>query len=239
MVRADAWAAARRAQAARALDSQAAAAAKAARRQAVRRNGNDIEPNPGHSLLLQSRSGAPRSGVPDATAANKNASATQHYAVVTSTDVSTADGYERAMDFIIDAHLIGECDGFVGKFSSSLGRIGYSLMATRGGVDCLRPFHSLDVPWCFGLACRKEGNERLKTVWKRREKMLRRAARDRTIKKRPASPTQTVESLVLPPPPPPPHSEAATSSSSADQTWRGQSHAAARDLARQVRMWAG
>ena len=30
------------------------------------------------------------------------------------------------------------------------------------GVDCLRPYVSLDIPWCFGLGCRKEGDELLK-----------------------------------------------------------------------------
>lgn len=26
---------------------------------------------------------------------------------------------------------------------------------------------SIDVPWCFGLGCRKEGNEALKRAWRR------------------------------------------------------------------------
>ena len=71
-----------------------------------------------------------------------------------------ADGYEASMSYLSAAHLMGACDGFVGKFSSSLGRLAYSLMATRGGVDCLRPYVSLDQPWCIGLGCRKEGRIR-------------------------------------------------------------------------------
>lgn len=79
------------------------------------------------------------------------------------TDVE--EGYELAMDFLVDVHLIGMCDGFVGKFSSNRARMGYSLMAARAPFSP-RPFVSLDIPWCFGFACRKEGNEELKMRWK-------------------------------------------------------------------------
>mgnify|MGYP007078099152 CR=1 FL=1 len=81
----------------------------------------------------------------------------------------TKAGHERALDFLTDVHLIGRCDGFVGKFSSSLGRIGYSLMAARAPFG-VRPYLSLDVPWCFGLGCRKEGSEALKKMWRKRER---------------------------------------------------------------------
>jgi len=30
----------------------------------------------------------------------------------------------------------------------------------------LRPYMSLDQPWCFGLSCRKEGDEKLKAAWR-------------------------------------------------------------------------
>ena len=53
--------------------------------------------------------------------------------------LSSSAGHLRSVDFLLDALLMGECDGYVGKFSSSLGRLAYSLMATRNGVDCLRP----------------------------------------------------------------------------------------------------
>ena len=82
-------------------------------------------------------------------------------------DASEAEyGYERALDFLVDVHLIGRCDGFVGKFSSNRDRMGYALMAARPPFS-LRPYVSLDIPWCFGLACRKEGNEELKKGWRR------------------------------------------------------------------------
>jgi len=77
------------------------------------------------------------------------------------------DGYERALDYLIDVHLIALSDGFVGKFSSNRARMGYSLMAARPPFF-IRPFVSLDIPWCFGLACRKEGNEELKKHTQRR-----------------------------------------------------------------------
>ena len=92
-------------------------------------------------------------------------------------DVGSGLSEERVLDFLIDAALLGECHGFVGKFSSSLSRLAYSLMATRGGVDCLQPFVSLDIPWCFGLACRKEGDERLKARWRHSAKSARQHGR--------------------------------------------------------------
>ena len=52
--------------------------------------------------------------------------------------------------------------------------MGYALMAARPPF-ALRPYSSLDVPWCFGLACRKEGNEELKRAWKRAAARGRRA----------------------------------------------------------------
>lgn len=30
----------------------------------------------------------------------------------------------------------------------------------------MRPYMSLDQPWCFGLSCRKEGDEKLKAAWR-------------------------------------------------------------------------
>lgn len=41
--------------------------------------------------------------------------------------------FARATDFLTDALLMAECDGLVGKFSSNLARLGYSLMSSREG----------------------------------------------------------------------------------------------------------
>ena len=47
---------------------------------------------------------------------------------------------------LIDTMLLARCDVLVGKFTSGLFRAAYQLSAARGGV--LRPFVSLDAPWC-------------------------------------------------------------------------------------------
>ena len=52
------------------------------------------------------------------------------------------------LDFDADVHLMAGCDGFVGKFSSNVGRIVLALMATRR--RCLPPYISIDESrWCF------------------------------------------------------------------------------------------
>ena len=47
-----------------------------------------------------------------------------------------------------DAHLVGGCDGFVGKFTGNVDRIAYALMAARS--HCAPVYVSLDAAWCFG-----------------------------------------------------------------------------------------
>lgn len=47
---------------------------------------------------------------------------------------------------VIDTMLLARCDVLVGKFSSGLFRAAYQLSAAAHGV--LRPFVSLDAPWC-------------------------------------------------------------------------------------------
>lgn len=46
----------------------------------------------------------------------------------------------------MDLLLLSEGDGFIGKFTSNLDRIAYSLMAARAGG--ILPFVSLDSAWC-------------------------------------------------------------------------------------------
>jgi len=85
------------------------------------------------------------------------------------TDEQAADAYARAADFVVDVLLLARtCSGFVGKFSSVLSRTAYSLMAAR--CDCLHPFISIDIPWCFGLGCHKDGNEAIKAEFQRRSR---------------------------------------------------------------------
>lgn len=86
-----------------------------------------------------------------------------------------SDGYEDAMTVLVDLLLLAECDAFVGKFSSNIDRIAYSMMVARRGGElarglaakqgagsatsgvgaaaptpklCLPPYISLDHPWC-------------------------------------------------------------------------------------------
>ena len=63
-------------------------------------------------------------------------------------------GRDFGTRFMVLALLLAECEGFVGKFSSHMSRLVYSLMSAKHPTgDCLQPFISLDVPWCFGLNC--------------------------------------------------------------------------------------
>ena len=63
-------------------------------------------------------------------------------------------GQELGTRFMVLALLMAECEGLVGKFSSHLARLVYALMAAKHPTgDCLQPFVSLDIPWCFGLNC--------------------------------------------------------------------------------------
>ena len=48
---------------------------------------------------------------------------------------------------LVDVKLLSMCDYFVGKFSSNLFRLAYSL--SSADCDCIKPYVSLDVPWCF------------------------------------------------------------------------------------------
>ena len=64
------------------------------------------------------------------------------------------DGYRDALDAMVDVLLLAECDALVGKFSSNIDRIAYSLMSVRRGGGgggarvCLPPYISTDHPWC-------------------------------------------------------------------------------------------
>lgn len=200
LVRSDARDAARRAHAAREADAKAVAALRARRRSTAATPRGEI-----HNASTQVAS------LPDMLYEESLHGG------------GRMDGDERVLDFLVDVHLLGECDGIVGKFSSHLSRAAYALMAVRGGVDCLRPYVSLDVPWCFGLGCRKQGDEMLKSLWRAAARAQRHAR---------------VQAAVPPPPAPggredvpvlmTPHTGTASVSLWTD-------HASARELAQRVR----
>ena len=48
---------------------------------------------------------------------------------------SQVDGYDDAVEVLVDLFLMAECDALVGKFSSNIDRIAYSLMAARRGAE--------------------------------------------------------------------------------------------------------
>jgi hypothetical protein len=56
------------------------------------------------------------------------------------------DGFEDMMEALVDILLLADCQGLVGKFTSNIDRVAYSLMSAKG-AGCLRPFVSLDAPW--------------------------------------------------------------------------------------------
>ena len=65
----------------------------------------------------------------------------------------------------MDTLLLAEADVFVGKFTSNLDRLVHALQVGRSG--CVRPFVSLDAPWCFdfgGMAgrVREEGQKEVR-----------------------------------------------------------------------------
>lgn len=62
------------------------------------------------------------------------------------------DAFAEAQAALIDILLLSEGDFFVGKFTSNIDRIVYSLMsATKHGIV---PYASLDSPWCFDFGQR-------------------------------------------------------------------------------------
>merc|ERR1712113_725498 len=64
-----------------------------------------------------------------------------------------------AHDATIEVLLLAECDAFVGKFTSNLFRLAYSLRAAK--CNCAAPFISLDAPWCFDFGLREGRNFRV------------------------------------------------------------------------------
>ena len=56
------------------------------------------------------------------------------------------DNYFEAKEVLLDVLLLAEGDAFVGKFTSNIDRIAFSLMTTR--KQGLVPYASLDSPWC-------------------------------------------------------------------------------------------
>ena len=56
------------------------------------------------------------------------------------------DNFREAEAALVDLLLMSQADGFVGKFTSNLDRIAYSLMSARAGG--LMPVVSLDSKWC-------------------------------------------------------------------------------------------
>ena len=52
--------------------------------------------------------------------------------------------------------LLSQCDAFVGKFTSNFFRTAFELHSSY--CDCVRPFVSLDAPWCFDWGVRAGRN---------------------------------------------------------------------------------
>mmetsp|Transcript_42048 Transcript_42048/g.68288 ORF Transcript_42048/g.68288 Transcript_42048/m.68288 type:complete len:1292 (-) Transcript_42048:158-4033(-) len=67
------------------------------------------------------------------------------------------DGCKEAEDTMIDMHLLGATDAFIGKFSSNIDRVAYNLIFAR--TRAYQPYVSLDNTWCFdyGIKSRPDG----------------------------------------------------------------------------------
>jgi hypothetical protein len=64
-------------------------------------------------------------------------------------DGETPSVYANHLAAVVDITLMSYCTGgFVGKFSSNIDRLVYSLMVARAGGDHLLPYASLDWNWC-------------------------------------------------------------------------------------------
>ena len=62
------------------------------------------------------------------------------------------DGCEEATESLLDIRLLGLGDALVGKFSSNIARVAYSLIFARRRA--YMPFISLDNEWCFDFGVR-------------------------------------------------------------------------------------
>ena len=59
-----------------------------------------------------------------------------------------SDAMTDARVLLDDLFLLAACDGFVGKFTSNVGRLALALSNAWKGGDCVVPFESLDAEWC-------------------------------------------------------------------------------------------
>jgi len=64
----------------------------------------------------------------------------------------TVDGCREATESFLDTYILGQCDAFIGKFSSNMDRIAYAFMFARFRHHV--PHISLDTNWCFDYGVR-------------------------------------------------------------------------------------
>ena len=62
------------------------------------------------------------------------------------------DGCTEATQSFMDIYLLGQCDSFIGKFSSNIDRVAYAFMFARARQHV--PHISLDTNWCFDYGVR-------------------------------------------------------------------------------------
>eukprot|EP00937_MAST-01D_sp_MAST-1D-sp2_P005480 g5480.t1 len=65
------------------------------------------------------------------------------------------DWHREASNVLLDMLLLSEGDLFIGKFTSNVFRTAYALSHARTG--CVKPFVSLDGPWCFDFGMPNSG----------------------------------------------------------------------------------
>jgi len=64
--------------------------------------------------------------------------------------IDSSFGRDVFEDVLMDVELLAACEALVGKFSSNIDRLALELMTARSPEGyCLKPFISMDHPWCF------------------------------------------------------------------------------------------
>jgi len=77
-------------------------------------------------------------------------------------DQGVIDGYQEGLGAVADILLLAKTDMLIGKFTSHIERVAYQIMVAED--DCVKPFISLDAPWCFDHGV-KSGKGDYGTFW--------------------------------------------------------------------------
>ena len=68
---------------------------------------------------------------------------------------ASMDFHQIARSVLLDMYLLADGDVLIGKFTSNVLRTAYAL--AHANTRCIKPFVSLDGPWCFDYAVEFSG----------------------------------------------------------------------------------